>query len=734
MKPEVTIEEIQEVMAPLGQSDACIESRALEEGWDCLVRGGNRSYISDLLPENIKKALKAATLPTVKEDKLPALGIRRDQKVYREQEEKAFAKAKLAEAYLAQARRAPHGQKKKAKRLFIENYNLGAAGLFPEVFKLVGKVDLKGKTVEGWIAKLKKNDWEPMCLADTRGFAKRGNRAITPEQMEIILTIVKSPYNTPGKPMREIIRQAMSIMENRGMTTLSDATYVRWLRDDWIPYHSDEWIWWREGDKGLNDKVAYWLQRDYNEIEPGDLLVADGHVLNFDIINPETGKPKRMLLILFYDAKSNFPLGWEIMPTENTEAISSALRRAILRLGRIPTAVYIDNGRAFKGKYFTGTNLESEFRGLYHSLGIKPIIAKPYHGQSKVVERFFGVFGELERLAPSYVGNSIENKPAHMNRGEKLRQKLHLAITKGAVPTIEDAHRAIAIWFDKYVNTPQGPNSHIANQSPNQVMVPGPGVDPVLLRCLMMKSETRMIRRRGINIFGKDSWYYSPELYGRKHKVFVRYDLVQKDSILVYDAKTGEFVCEAFKMAKVHPMAFITGTEEEQAEYQRQMEMKNASIKGTISSAREYVNSQLIPETRQRIEAAGFSIGGGDVSGKVKPLPEPDPVVDEEQIKRDLAELKCFREDEPEDVVDDYTPVCLTEKDHVFATLKDLSESDRFEKLLEIEVRGWLIPKEHKAWMAYFEQTQEYARHREYFEGYRVKMALAYGAEAINET
>lgn len=735
MKPEVTIKDIQKAVGDNDSSTSDIRNRASREEWVYRTDKSVQLFITVFLPEDIKIALKASTLPTAKEDKLQALGVRQDQKVYREQEEKAFAKAMLAQALLSHVQQVPHGQKKKQKRLFVENYNLGAAGLLPDVFKLVGKVDIKGKTIEGWISKLKKNNWEPMCLADMRGHAKRGKRAITPEQMEIILKIVKSPLNTPGKPKQEIVRQAKNIMVNRGIEPLSDATYVRWLSKDWIPRHYDEWIWWREGDKGLNDKVAYWLQRDYDRIEPGDLLVADGHVLNFEIINPVTRRPKRMMLILFYDAKSNYPLGWEIMPTENTEAISSALRRAILRLGRIPTAVYIDNGRAFKGQYFTGKNLELEFKGLYKRLGIILIVARPYHGQSKVVERFFGVFGELERLAPSYVGNSIENKPAHLNRGEKLRQKLHLATTKGVVPTLEDAHRAIALWFDKYAITPQGPNSHIAGKSPNEVIVTGDGVDPVLLRCLMMKTETRMIRRRGINIFGKDSWYYDPKLYGRKHKVFVRYDLQQKDSILVYDASTEEFICEAYKVAKVHPLVSIMGTEEDKAEYQRQMEMKNSNIKQTISSAREMVETQIIPETRKRIESTGFSIGNNP-EGTVKSLPEPETttVIDEEKIKKDLAELESFREDDPASAMDDDNPESFTNQDHVFSGLKHMDEPDRFEKLLEVEAKGWLIPKEHKAWMSYFEQTPEYARHQEYFEDYRAKMALVYGENAINET
>jgi putative transposase len=111
-----------------------------------------------------------------------------------------------------------------------------------------------------------------------------------------------------------------------------------------------------------------------------------------------------MTLILFYDMRSNMPLGWEIMPTENTAAISSALRRAVLRLGKYPRVVYLDNGRAFKARFFKGCQDfdEAGYSGLYERMGCQTIYAWPYHGQSKTVERFFGSFVELERLCPTY--------------------------------------------------------------------------------------------------------------------------------------------------------------------------------------------------------------------------------------------------------------------------------------------------------------------------------------------
>ena len=73
----------------------------------------------------------------------------------------------------------------------------------------------------------------------------------------------------------------------------------------------DEWTLFREGKKAWNDKCAISLLRDWNLVGVGDVVIADGHTLNFETLNPATGKPTRMTIVLFYDGASNCPLGWE---------------------------------------------------------------------------------------------------------------------------------------------------------------------------------------------------------------------------------------------------------------------------------------------------------------------------------------------------------------------------------------------------------------------------------------
>ena len=65
--------------------------------------------------------------------------------------------------------------------------------------------------------------------------------------------------------------------------------YAKWFKDN----NYDKWILARDGEKALSDKVEPYIKRDASLLEVGDVLVADGHKLAFQVINPFTGKPCR---------------------------------------------------------------------------------------------------------------------------------------------------------------------------------------------------------------------------------------------------------------------------------------------------------------------------------------------------------------------------------------------------------------------------------------------------------
>ena len=625
--------------------------------------------------------------------------------------DKAMAKAGLLQAYLDHLKKAPRGTKAQAREDFANTYNTGL--LYPETFAKLGKTSWK--SIERW-KKTIATTGDALNLADMRGHLLKGRTIINHEQAAIILGCVLSP-NKPK--ISYAIRQAKMIMAARGIENgFAESTYRRWL-EEWKsnPKYYPTWVQMREGDKALNDKVSYNLERDYSKIKVGSILVADGHTLNFETLNPWTGKPKRMTLILFYDMASSMPLGWEIMPTEDTQAISSALRRAIIALGKFPEVVYLDNGRAFKSKFFNGCEWDDQaFTGVYAQLGIRTIFARPYHGQSKTVERFFGTFAELEMMMPTYVGTSIENKPPRMHRGEKLHRQLWDKATGGACPTLVQTHQAISDWFDVYARRPQ--RGHLAGRAPLDLFDAGrgPGIDKVQLSLLMMAHDIRKVAQDGIRFHGQN--YYHPELYGMTTAVTIRYDLVNRNSILVYDEK-GQYLCEASLKEKVHPAAWALGDEADQKLLSEQLELKNSLDKQARGPARKLLEAEILPAIDFQMKALGLAGGAQDLgSQKDESTPALSGVNQAEQLEQDLAELHEFNKPEATDI---------------FNEIERLDGDEKYEKLLEVEVRGLLMPSEHKAWMRYFEQTPAYSKNLDHYESLRGQLAVAWQCEAIAE-
>ena len=130
-------------------------------------------------------------------------------------------------------------------------------------------------------------------------------------------------------------------MSKRGLDSPSSVQTFRRFANNYRNKHYDEWIFAREGQKALRDNVQPYITRDISKLEVGDVLVADGHRLAVQCINPYTGKPCRPTLIGYLDWKSTALVGYEIMLKENTQAITSALRNSIINLGNLKLFIMI---------------------------------------------------------------------------------------------------------------------------------------------------------------------------------------------------------------------------------------------------------------------------------------------------------------------------------------------------------------------------------------------------------
>src|SRR5574344_632591 len=490
--------------------------------------------------------------------------------------------------------------KKEADTTFLELYNSGL--YLPKAYNFIGSISIG--TLHRWVRAFEKHE-STVCLQHKYKWSKQGeyNSILNDEMRNILLTLLLHPskYNY-GKA----IKLTKEILRKRGYEELPCDLSFKRFAENFRKNNYAEWVLRREGMKAYHDKVEPYIERDISKIEVGDILVADGHVLNFQVINPFTGRPTRATLVGFLDWKSTALVGYEVMMTESTQCIASALRNSIINLGMLPKVVYQDNGKAFKSRFFQNTDFEEDlFNGVYANLNIHSVFAKPYNARAKVIERFFREFQEeFEKMMPSYIGTSIEDKPAWIKRGEKLHLKLHENETHNHIPTVLEASKYINNWIEFHNNQPC-PNDRTKTIKECLNSVQKQNIDVQILDDLMMKTEGRTINKHGITFLNMH--YRSEAILGIRDKVNIRYSLFDLSKVNVY-SKKGEFLCVAHRVQKVHPMARVLGTvkdmEEYKYQYEKQQKIKNRLVKQIKKTfpKEELQVLDIVPEPTLEIE------------------------------------------------------------------------------------------------------------------------------------
>lgn len=536
-----------------------------------------KKYIEEYLEE-----IKSADSEVIE---IQNLKIKQEKLISENQRKMALAKYDLVNLWLDYRKEFKSNKYETSNQTinqkFVEMYNSGM--LYENVFKVLGTIS-EG-TLYRWKRILGYNqDWTALVGQYKYSTRKEYNTSLNEEQIKIFLNILLSPNNfSIGKA----ISLTKQILQERGYDILpKDVTFRRyayWFRDS----NFDKWTLAREGQKALKDKVEPFIVRNASLLESGQVLVADGHTLNFQVINPFTGKPCRATLLGFLDWKSGGLVGYDIMLEECTQNIASALRNAILKLDHIPDYIYQDNGRAFKSKFFNGDKKFEElgFTGIYQKLGIRPVYATPYNARAKVIERFFLEFQEsFEKLIPSYIGTSIENKPAWMKRNEKLHAQIHEKY--GFTPTIEQAIALIDKWLE-YRHAQPCPNvegktiQEVIDETTKQ------NIDENELDDLMMAQEIKSIGRNGIRFLKAD--YFDEALYGIKEKTIIKYSLFDLSYVKVYSMK-GEFICRANRVTETHPLAMQMGDIKDIEDYKQKIEKQQKLRRKTIKAVKEHFN------------------------------------------------------------------------------------------------------------------------------------------------
>ncbi|HSA05717.1 MAG TPA: transposase [Candidatus Gastranaerophilales bacterium] len=532
----------------------------------------------------------------------------------------ALAKVDLIQEWIKF--RNKHSPKHEGDKLFLDLYNSGE--YLKNVFRLIGKTS-RGSLLRWNKLYSEYENWEALVPQYHYTNSDEYKTTLTEEEIGIFLKLLLHPNQfSIGKA----IKLTTHILEKKGIEDIPKPITFRRYAEYFRRQNYDKWILMREGEKALRDKVEPYLSRDISKIEVGDVLVADGHRLNFLVLNPFTGRPCRAVIVAFLDWKSGYLCGYEIMLEENTQCIASALRMAIINLDMIPRIVYQDNGKAFKAKYFSKSTdfTEAGFSGIYTKLGIKPVYAKPYNARAKVIERFFKEFQEeFEKLLPTYTGSNIANKPAHMKRNEKLHKELYDKINQGYIPTVEETIRFVDAWLS-YRHSQPCPNDR--TMSIKQVFEgrirQNIGINE--LDELMMAHEVKTINRNGIRFLNTD--YNSDALYGLRDRVMIRYSLFNLSKIKVYSTR-GEYLCTAKRVTGTHPMAYHLGDIKDREDFIQKIKKPAQLRNRTLRTIKKYLpkedikflETQMIEETiPQEIPPEGVKKEPIAIPEKLRPV------------------------------------------------------------------------------------------------------------------
>jgi len=484
---------------------------------------------------------------------------------------------------------------------FLDAYNNNC--LCKELFTVIGKVAIG--TIYEWHKKLREynDDWHCLINNYTFGEKTRKTKMLPEEETEFLKNLLHPNQLCIGKA----IKFTKMALTEQGFTNLCcDLTYRRFA-ENYKREHYNTWVDAREGNKALHDKVLPYIKRDISKLEVGDVIIGDGHRLAFFVKHPYTGRPVRPLMVAYQEWKSGGFIGFEIMLEENTQCIASALRNSIINLGKVPKFVYMDNGKAFKSKYFT----ENGISGLFSNLGTQPVFATPYNAKAKPIERAFIELQEsCEKLLSSYTGTSIIKKPAQLKRNEKL----HKSLFKTNIPTIEQVANIISNWLVNFHY--EQPSPHVKGKTIGEVLESGrgEGINIDTLDDLMMAREIKNINRNGISFLNND--YFHEALFGYRQKVIIKYSLFDLSSIKVFKLN-GEFICKAKRVEPVHPLANYMGTPKDIEDLKQQTKLKKQLEKRTETEfvnhlKRTQVHTPLLtmnlPEKQEEDEIQKFQI------------------------------------------------------------------------------------------------------------------------------
>lgn len=361
-------------------------------------------------------------------------------------------------------------------------------------------------------------------LIDQRGGHNRGQTSIPEDAWEYF-------YDRYMTEQKRTVKRCYDLTLREFPDIPSVSAFERRVRQ--IPQYAI--LYYREGRKAFDDQLPS-MERSKLDIASNDIWFSDHHLVDVFVRSADGRRVIRPWLTVFYDARSNKVISHLVREADpNATAVKQCFRIGMQQHG-VPKEVYFDNGKDYRSKSFSSDYPKS----LVNQLGIGMIHAKPYHGQAKTVERFFGTYTDrFSRMFPTYTGCNAKVRPECMQTSNAEILKL--------APTLEEYKQAVAAYMVEY-NATLSTGRDMDGKSPDQVYYENLQEKRVIknldaLRLLCGNSEERVVHKNGVSI--KNNSYFNELLLSHLgERVIVTYDPANIDKIAVFDLQ-NRAICMA---------------------------------------------------------------------------------------------------------------------------------------------------------------------------------------------
>ncbi|MEM7046965.1 MAG: transposase domain-containing protein [Pseudomonadota bacterium] len=380
--------------------------------------------------------------------------------------------------------------------------------------------------------------------------------------------------------------------------------------------------------------------RDRASLHALEGINADGWKADVMVRWPD-GKTSRPHVVMIQDLHSGKLLAWRV----DRDLTATAVRLAFYDLFRyhgIPDFAVLDNGREFAAKMITGGQ-PTRFRfqtkpddllGILTALNIKVHWTTPGSGQSKPIERAFGIggladdFAKHPAFAGAYTGNSPENKPA--NYGARAVSLEHFCST-------------LTAWVAE-ANARTGRRSHVAQGRSFDEVYAASYANAIIRRATreqltmaMLAAEAVTARKPdgSVHLYGSRFWDTKLTPYIGK-RLAARFDPEDLGAGVHIYRSDGTYLCHA---ANLEPAPFLSVDAARAHKHDRNAYVKHTKAATKLERAmtpEELAAAlpKITPEPSPPPKVTKLVARGGG-----QPIPAADPAADTLADEEHLAAI-----------------------------------------------------------------------------------------------